>query len=194
MAKELAELDEGTRLKALDDRIKKQRAVLDKIGFMVSQDSRKNFRRGGFGEKPWEPRSVPNVPGILSDLQAGSKPKERRWKPGTTLVDTGALRDSISYRVISDDTVEIGTSLDYASLHQFGGETTIQITNEMKRLLAEYFRGLSKQLRRERREIGWLFQRDSQTFQIPQRKFLGVTPQMRKKVNELVAKTIAEMG
>lgn len=41
----------------------------------------------------------------------------RRAKP---LLDTGRLRNSITYQVIGDKKVAIGTNVEYAATHQFG--------------------------------------------------------------------------
>lgn len=43
---------------------------------------------------------------------------------GKTLVDRGHLRDSYTYNVFIDGSgVEQGSDMDYAAIHQFGGET-----------------------------------------------------------------------
>lgn len=52
-------------------------------------------------------------------------PDKTPWIPserdGKTLQDKGHLRDSVTY--ISDfDGVEIGSAMEYAAIHQFGGE------------------------------------------------------------------------
>ncbi len=43
-----------------------------------------------------------------------------KYRDGQPLVDTGRLRDSITYQA-SDDGVEVGTNVVYAAIHQFGG-------------------------------------------------------------------------
>jgi phage virion morphogenesis protein len=54
-----------------------------------------------------------------------TSPYGEKWLPlkhrvGQPLVDTGRLRDSITYRA-SNDGVEVGTNVVYAAIHQFGG-------------------------------------------------------------------------
>jgi phage gpG-like protein len=61
---------------------------------------------------------------IQLGFRASTSPYGEPWKPpvlrnGAPLVDTGALRSSISYRVEADRVV-IGTNLKYAPVHQFG--------------------------------------------------------------------------
>ena len=62
---------------------------------------------------------------IQQGFEAGVSPYGQKWAPlkhrsGKPLLDNGHLQKSISYRVVGN-TVEIGTNLLYARLHQFGG-------------------------------------------------------------------------
>jgi len=42
-------------------------------------------------------------------------------KPGRPLLDTGDLRNSITFKVIDDKTVSVGTNKPYAAIHHNGG-------------------------------------------------------------------------
>lgn len=46
---------------------------------------------------------------------------QRRGKSDKPLLDTGRLRNSITYRLIGQHAVEIGSNVEYAAIHQFGG-------------------------------------------------------------------------
>jgi phage virion morphogenesis protein len=46
---------------------------------------------------------------------------QRRKGSNKPLLDTGRLRNSISYRLVGADAVDIGTNVAYAAIHQFGG-------------------------------------------------------------------------
>jgi len=50
-------------------------------------------------------------------------PSERGLIEGKTLQDYGHLRDSITYILdINADATEIGSNMEYAAIHQFGGQ------------------------------------------------------------------------
>lgn len=66
------------------------------------------------------------------NFDAEQSPDGEKWQPsiraemqgGKTLQDQGHLRDSITYNVLNDDEVEVGSAMVYALIHQEGG--TIQ--------------------------------------------------------------------
>ena len=68
------------------------------------------------------------VSGTIKRFAAGKSPDGKDWQPsgralaegGQTLVDTGALRNSIDYAT-SPGKVVVGTNKEYARIHQFGG-------------------------------------------------------------------------
>lgn len=57
-------------------------------------------------------------------FEEGKDPDGREWdkthRGGQILVESGLLRDSVTYQV-SGDTVRIGSNRIYAAIHQFGG-------------------------------------------------------------------------
>jgi phage virion morphogenesis protein len=65
---------------------------------------------------------------VIDRFETGRGPGGRPWKPsirarlagGQTLVDSGRLRGSITYRA-GPRHVEVGTNVLYAAIHQFGG-------------------------------------------------------------------------
>jgi len=54
-----------------------------------------------------------------------SESQDGKWQPvlrgGKPLQKTGALQQSISEAIHGDDTIEVGTNLKYARIHNFGG-------------------------------------------------------------------------
>lgn len=63
--------------------------------------------------------------GVVAGFEQGADPEGKRWEPlkyrkGRPLMDTGALRGSIIARAMASE-AEIGTNLNYAVIHQFGG-------------------------------------------------------------------------
>ncbi len=67
---------------------------------------------------------------VVRNFNRQTDPYGRKWKPvklntkrrasSKALIDTGALRNSISSQVINDYTIRIGSPLVYAPVHQFG--------------------------------------------------------------------------
>jgi len=81
-----------------------KRGLLDEIGRLMAESAQNRFEMGkGPGGVAWKP----------SRRAASSG--------GQTMVDTGLLRDTLTHRVVSDDTVEVGSNVQYAAIHQFGG-------------------------------------------------------------------------
>lgn len=79
------------------------------IGADVVAEAQLGFResRDPYG-LPWRPLS----PRTVARRRKGSS------KP---LLDTGRLRNSITYRLLGSTGVEIGSNTAYAAIHQFGG-------------------------------------------------------------------------
>lgn len=116
-------------------------AVMESIGEAVRASTRHRFETGiGSHGLPWK-------------KSAG---------PGKTLVDTGRLRDSISYAA-GDASVRIGTSVRYAAIHQFGGTILPKKGKSLRFKTAE----------------GW---RNVQRVVMPARPFLGLDADDRAEI------------
>lgn len=143
----LQSFEEGTQLRALRGQLDNPRFVLDGVGALLVSTSQQAFRDERLGSVKWKTRDqtgmVPNWPGILSDLSAGrAKPPQRRFEKGKVLSDGGALRRSVSWRVVSGDTVEAGSNLPYAAVLHSGGESkTVTITRTMQDRLSDLIDG-----------------------------------------------------
>lgn len=109
------------------------------------------------------------------------KSRRAEKEHGQTLVKRGILRDSITWRMPDPLTLEVGTSVAYAAIHQFGG--TIQ---QAARGGTLRFQG--NRFAKQRRKDGTLVpptkkQRDKQvqfkarTITMPARPFLGFNDQ-----------------
>lgn len=82
-----------------------RRAILDAVGETLVSSTIQRFRDGeGPDGEPWD---------------ASLRAKEEE---GQTLVDTARLRNSIGHAV-TDDVVLVGTAVEYAAIHQYGGKT-----------------------------------------------------------------------
>lgn len=120
----------SARLQKLLSRLGDLTPVMDEIGAHLAQTTAERF-------------------------ESGTGPDGKKWKPsiraqaqgGLTLVDSGRLRDSITWRA-GRDSVEIGSNLIYAAIHQMGGEAG---RNHSVKLPARPYLGVSAG---DEREIG----------------------------------------
>lgn len=175
--------------------------------YMVGQVQRA-FTDQRRGRVAWRERSVPNLAGIVRDLDEGGEIKSRRWDARPAVIDTGLLRGSIWFRRLTDGTVgiEVGTTVPYARKQQEGGPTTIEIgaraQERIKALLAAIER-TGKGKAREIRAAGggkvkgqrgladalrFLRGRDSFELRIPARPYVTVEPEDIQAIRDMAAK------
>ena len=110
-----------------------RRNALKQIGALLTASAQRRFKTQEFSGLSWLPRAVPNVMGIVSDINAGSNPnRERRGEQRPANIDTGRLRSSISWRVLDEDTVQVGSNLHYAGIAQLGGLSVLPVTARTK--------------------------------------------------------------
>ena len=135
--------------------------ILRDIRIELLDEFDKNFSRGGFFSKPW-----PN----------------RRDGSSTHLNNTGRLRRSITAR-ISGHCVIFTSSEPYAAIHNYGG--TITVTEKMKK----FFWAKYKQTKQERYKHLALMKTGTK-IKMPQRQFIGNSPEVKKAVEDIVSSAI----
>lgn len=112
---------------------------------------------------------------------------------GQTLVDSGRLRTSITFRALGNDAVEVGTNVVYAAIHQFGGPIDFAARTGTLRFQGGRF------ARQRRRKDGTLRpptskQRDvnasfgARRLNMPARPYLGLDDNDREDIAEIVAR------
>lgn len=179
-------------VKALDNPQK----ALKQVGIMMVAESQRAFVEQKFGGQPWRERAVPNVMGIIADFAAGrTKPKSRRFDARPALMDTGSLAKSISYRIVSADTVEVGTNLPYApTLHSGGKVQSEPVTKKMQDAIWKWLKGEDRELRRS---LGWLLNKKFTgkriEAEVPKRRMVGVTKQTKQDIRQIVKVAIFEV-
>lgn len=193
MARPKLELDEGRAIKALLGRIGSPAPFLKQAGVLLVARTQAAFQKQRrVPGKAWLARSVPNVAGIVADLARGSSVKSRRFDARPALVDTGQLRNSITFRVAGRTTVEVGTRLPYASIHQTGGVSRQRITPRVLEGLAAFL----KKRKDLSPVLGFLFRlrdRDLET-RVPARPFLNLAPEDRRDLVTLWTRFLAARG
>lgn len=100
----------ASRLVELQSKLANMAPVMAEIGDIVAQKTRLNFVKGQDPDgNVWAP------------LSAATLRKKRRGTNAKPLRDTGRLMNSITSRNATQNSVEIGTNVIYAAIHQFGG-------------------------------------------------------------------------
>lgn len=159
------------------------RKILRDISVELGDEFDKNFERQAYFSQAWARRRSPQRPG------------------GATLIDSGALRKSISIRS-DESSVTFSTDKPYAAIHNQGGEITV--TAKMKRFFwAKYYQAAGSfgrkkdgSLRRDKRTLQLTSEADfwralalmkvGRKIRIPRRQFLGGGAEVEKLVREIV--------
>lgn len=187
----------GAKVERIQKALENPTAALKQIGALMVAESQNAFRQQRLGDKQWEARAPINVFGIIADFAAGAaEPPARRFKRRPALRDTGRLASSISFRLVDEHTVEVGTVVEYAQVHQAGGEVKSEkITKGVQEALWEWLKGKG---RRWKRDLGWLLNKqftDTElTAEVPARPFIGITDKTRDYVRRAIGREIMEVG
>lgn len=186
--------EEGAKLKRIRAALENPTKALTQIGVLMVAESQQAFKEQKLGDKAWDQRAPVNVFGVIADFHQGKrKPASRRFDRRPALVDTGRMRKSIAFQV-HGKTVDVGTNLDYAKVHQTGGEVESKpVTESVRKLLGAW---LKKQGVEMKRRLGWLlnkkFAGEKITGKVPARPFVGITKKTRKAVDKVVGVSIME--
>lgn len=163
--------------------------ILKDIRIGIGDEFDQNFERQAFFTKAWARRS-PLRPG------------------GYVLVDTGALRKSISSRS-DESSITFYSDLPYAAIHNEGGE--IKVTARMKRYFRAKFyesMGMTKKQEGKHRTLSdggfyaWTskmnlnpnaefwramaLMKEGKVIKIPKRQFLGMSPEVEQDVRRII--------
>lgn len=182
------------RLAAIGDLLTGRKKLLQQIGILMVAESQAAFKAQAFGKYQWPKRGKINTAGILGDFAQGrNKPPKRRFERTPALIDTGALRQSIAFKV-TGQTVKVGSALRYASLHQSGGMSEgIAVTKDMQLRLGKW---LKRQATDIRAKLGWLLGKKARSekikFKVPKRPFVGFTPKTKVTVQKALGVTISK--
>lgn len=116
--------------KALDNlssRLKDMKPIMQGIGAVVLEDVQEHFRENKGSDKKWDPLSK-------TTIDARRKGKGKKYSGPQMLRDTGFLRNSLinskfesvpksGIRIVDREKVILGTTVEYAAIHNFGGYT-----------------------------------------------------------------------
>lgn len=174
------------------------RNIINDIAVEMKEEFDLNFEREAFFSEKWQRRKSPI-----------------RNKDRAILTDSGRLRSSISSRT-TDHSITFYTTLPYAEIHNDGGE--IVVTKRMKMFFRYKFYQANKMTRKSARKrrgslsdggfYAWTadmnmspdaefwrlmsLKKVGSTIVIPRRRFLGTSPEVEKKVREIIEDNITE--
>lgn len=170
--------------------------ALRAIGEIVVSEANLAFQAQQFGDFRWPPRypdqpePFANIAGIVRDLNAGSRVKQRRFDRRPAGIDTRTLARSPAAEVVSRDTVRIGSNVPYADMIQSGGTGTQEVTETAKEGLKKF---LSTDLGRLfKPRLRFLFGKSTLETRVHARPFLGLTDQMQSDAIRTVEQFIAQ--
>lgn len=189
----MSDVDPGDKLRRVESTLANPTRVLTQIGALMVADSQQAFVDQKWEGKPWKPRSVPNIFGLIADFAAGKKPPARRFEARPALRDTGRLAASIAFRVAGNAT-EVGTNLPYAATLNDGGEVESEkITEQVQEALWKFLKGPGKPWQKR---LGWLLNKKYRNTKLKQkvepRQFVGLTPQLVEDIRETIGAEIAQ--
>jgi phage gpG-like protein len=177
----MSDITMGGNLIEAGDRLKDPEKFLKRVGVMMKGRAQSTFKEQGRDGVKWKPRGVPNVIGIIRDMEAGRKSiPVRRFEARPAGMDTRLLNRSVAYELRGKDTVAIGTTIGYASDFQKGGTHTVRISSIARnnlRTLVERARAKLKKGTGAGKEwlisqLGWLLFASQVKVDVPARPFV----------------------
>lgn len=165
------------------------RSILRDIQVELGDEFDQNFERQAFFSEAWTRRKSPTRPGAL------------------ILVDSGDLRRSVRSE-IKESSIVFFSDLPYAAIHNEGGE--IKVTAKMKRYFwhkyyaatGSFSRKKDGSLRQDKKNRQLTSKADfwkamalmkvGSKIRIPQRKFLGTSPEVETAVRQIIEENLNE--
>lgn len=187
----------GRFKRRLDD----PRPVLKQIGALMLAESQKAFDDQAYGPERWperyEGQDEPfiNVAGALSDVARDRQIRDRRFDRRPAVVDTGMLRSSLTFGLKGKKAVRVGTTDPKAPKHLFGLSSSQTVTNiARRRLVKEYrrFKRIGGNRFEAFKKLGFLHSVSRLETQIQQRVFLGIFPDLGRRLISTVEEFLVE--
>jgi phage virion morphogenesis protein len=165
-------------LREISGRVSNPRELFDNIGKYLVSSTRRRFETGvGADGSPWPPS--------LRVLAHGGK----------TLVDSARLMQSVTF-LAADNAVEVGSNVDYAAIHQFGGD--IKQSARSQDLHFKKHKRTGKLLKGFRKakdgNVTQTVQIPARTITMPARPFLGIDDDDAAQITTIAETWLASDG
>lgn len=197
-------------LKKLQAILRNPQPILTQIGRLLLAEAQLAFKQQKFGDVVWPSRYpnhhpfIANVAGVVADAITGRpKPKPNRFVDRPAGIDTRQTVRSLrpeTAMTMDGLSVTVKSETDGAKSMQDGAQTTQYLTKEVRTRLGEWMASARRSIKRatrERRstnnnnyallELGWLFSKKALVTQTAARPFLGVTPDIAKKLTRITS-------
>lgn len=194
MAASTAIFNPGDKYRLWLKNIQDPQRAIKQIGVIMEAESAEAFRNQKHGKTSWKPRGEINIYGIIADFAKGARnPPARRFETTPVLIDTGHLRQSIKANPVGKFAVKIGSNVEYAPVHQLGGDIESEkITETVQSALSNWLKRKSDANLTEK--LGWLLSKrmtdKTLTGTVPARPFIGITKQTIDDVREILGISI----
>jgi len=178
-------------LRGMINNIKDFRTPLKQAGLYMYRETVRQFdSEGARAGTPWPP---------LSERTLQSRRQGRNKKHSDKILsDTGRLRASITgpsapkaiYR-LNENSLRLGTNVEYASAHQYGINKTITVTKKpgsvrLRKIKNGQYRFASKKFRGKARKVDYAGGKSySMHMNIPARSFLVMTEENRRFIGDI---------
>lgn len=164
--------------------------LLRAVGEIAVAHSVRAFRDQRYGPDEWPARygggGRPNLAGIAADLNAGREPHADRFTSRPAGIDTGRLRDSIAYQIEGDDSITVGSMLDYAFRVHAGGISLTPITAKVVQGVRARIPRWEAQGKIKAGQLDRLMTVGELTTEVQPRPFVGMTDELRQEIIETV--------
>lgn len=170
-------------------------------GQFLRSEGQRAFREQRLGPVLW-PKRYPNttggfinVAGALAWLNRGTSTASlpgRMFQDRPALLSTGALQRSVNFSV-DRKSVKVGSNLEYAPVHQWGGRSVQEVTSQARAKLARLMRRARRgKLPKAVLRLGFLFRADELETNVAQRPFVGIPRDARfeREVVDGIERTI----
>lgn len=167
------------------------KTVPGQVGSLVLENIDENFRTQSFDGDKWPDRATPPARGRTR--KDGGRDKRFKQDDGSgraILMQSGRLRRSFRYDT-SGLVITISTDVEYAEVHNEGGEVsqTLTVTPKMRKFFWAMFS--------ETGDEKWKFMALSKSgtierkFTMPKRQFVGENPTLDRSINFLLESELA---
>jgi phage virion morphogenesis protein len=164
-------------LKKAGNKAKDLRVPLKRCGILMLSSIDKNFRAEG-RPKRWAPLSPTTI-----------AMRRKKGRGARILQDTGMGKGSITYEVVSNQKVQIGTRRDYMRIHQTGGNIKIpaRTIRPVKAKALHWISNTGEDV------FAMIVHQKARTAKIPQRKFLLFQEDDKKNIVRIFIEYLEEV-
>jgi len=177
------------------------RPLLHRIGTFVVSEFMQRIQQQRIGDKPMEARGssdqdYANIAGIIRYLQRGQGSPNipsRYFERRPALVDTGRLRNSITYNIKGGTKIEVGPTVKYAKKQILGESETFPGAGKGgDRTVREGLKRYLKRNKDKRKALGWLFSRDEVEIKPKARNFIEPTDDLQRDIQGIIETFLQE--